>query len=441
MSMCNCVCPQCFSMKISMSISMSMFWGVLYPHKSSESGSFSACHAFAAPAFAPPPMATRQAPGGGEGGDVDQRVVRDAAAGHHAGRRGGRHRACCCCVTPSHRTPILRTLDLGRVEAGPYLRQRRACRRQRQRLQVAGALADYSAYVSIQQRTPRQQPARPALQPLAWRALIVGGNPGSTAMAAPSIVKTVVVGDGAVGKTCMLVSYSEDRFPEEYVPTVFDNCTPPPTLRRLTVFPASLPLALPLSRTRARQRPRHVMNAVWLTFAPRPRPAADNCLLDIDGNPVSLELWDTAGQEDYDRVRPLSYPNTDVFLVCFSVNSRSSFNNVRDKWLVELHAQLMIDFTKTKVLLIGTKSDLRDDTGASGSTEAADLVGADEAEFLAEQIGADRYLECSARTRVGLKAVFDAALKLHLGLGEGEHTPHLPPRLDSPGMYMTRIAC
>jgi hypothetical protein len=96
---------------------------------------------------------------------------------------------------------------------------------------------------------------------------------------------------------------------------------------------------------------------------------------------------------------------------------------VRDKWLVELHAQPMLDFKKTKVILVGTKADLRDDTGAAGATEAADLVSADEGEFLAEQIGADRYLECSARTRVGLKAVFDHALKIHLGLGEEAEVP------------------
>ena len=55
-----------------------------------------------------------------------------------------------------------------------------------------------------------------------------------------------------------------------------------------------------------------------------------------DGVPVSLGLWDTAGQEDYDRLRPLSYPQTDVFLICFSVVSPSSFENVTSKWCPEI---------------------------------------------------------------------------------------------------------
>lgn len=42
------------------------------------------------------------------------------------------------------------------------------------------------------------------------------------------------------------------------------------------------------------------------------------------------------GQEDYDRLRPLSYPQTDVFLVCFSVVSPSSYENVREKWVPEI---------------------------------------------------------------------------------------------------------
>jgi len=160
-------------------------------------------------------------------------------------------------------------------------------------------------------------------------------------MAQQTVIKTVTVGDGAVGKTCMLVAYAENRFPEEYLPTVFDN------------------------------------------YAAQ---------LIVDGVSVSLELWDTAGQEEYDRVRPLSYPNTDVFLLAFSVTSRASFNNIRDKWMVELKAQPNVDLSKAKVIVVGTKIDLRSDPAVDKST----LVSAEEGAFLAEQIGAHKYLECSA---------------------------------------------
>jgi GTPase SAR1 family protein len=51
----------------------------------------------------------------------------------------------------------------------------------------------------------------------------------------------------------------------------------------------------------------------------------------VDGKTISLGLWDTAGQEDYDRLRPLSYPQTDVFLICFSLVSPPSYENVRTK--------------------------------------------------------------------------------------------------------------
>jgi Ras-related C3 botulinum toxin substrate 1 len=77
----------------------------------------------------------------------------------------------------------------------------------------------------------------------------------------------------------------------------------------------------------------------------------------VDGKNVSLGLWDTAGQAEYDRLRPLSYPQTDIFLICFSLIDPTSLENVHTNWYPEVHHHC----PNTPIILIGTKSDLRDD--------------------------------------------------------------------------------
>lgn len=180
---------------------------------------------------------------------------------------------------------------------------------------------------------------------------------GST-MSSGRPIKCVVVGDGTVGKTCMLISYTTDSFPAEYVPTVFDNYSAP---------------------------------------------------MVCDGVQVSLGLWDTAGQEDYDRLRPLSYPQTDVFLICFSVVSPSSFENVTSKWYPEIKHHC----PDAPILVVGTKIDLREDkpTLQALSENNQSPVRREAGQRLSNKIRAVKYLECSALTQRGLKQVFEESVR------------------------------
>ncbi|XP_028923634.1 rho-related GTP-binding protein RhoG-like [Ornithorhynchus anatinus] len=171
-------------------------------------------------------------------------------------------------------------------------------------------------------------------------------------------IKCVVVGDGAVGKTCLLISYTTNAFPEEYIPTVFDNYS---------------------------------------------------AQLSVDGRPVSLNLWDTAGQEEYDRLRTLSYPQTNVFVICFSIASPSSYANVRHKW----HPEVAHHCPDVPVLLVGTKSDLRRDSETVRRLKEQSLAPTtpQQGAALAKQVGAVRYLECSALAQDGVREVFAEAVR------------------------------
>ncbi len=132
----------------------------------------------------------------------------------------------------------------------------------------------------------------------------------------------------------------------------------------------------------------------------------------VEGQALNLGLWDTAGQEDYDRLRPLSYPHTDVFLVCFSIISPHSFENVKNKWYPEIQHHA----AGVPIILVGTKCDRRHDPKVLEELHAKGLrvVTPEEAQAKAREIGAVKYLECSALTQENLKNVFDEAIKAAL---------------------------
>jgi len=130
--------------------------------------------------------------------------------------------------------------------------------------------------------------------------------------------------------------------------------------------------------------------------------------VDEEGKEVKFSLWDTAGQEGYQRIRTLSYPKTDIFLLCFSVVNHPSYVNVKDRWYTEIKHHC----PNTPILLVGTKIDLRDDpaTLEELSKNNHKPITEAEAQAMVKELGALNYLECSALTTNGLKNVFDQAL-------------------------------
>lgn len=114
----------------------------------------------------------------------------------------------------------------------------------------------------------------------------------------------------------------------------------------------------------------------------------------------------------------MSYQNTDIFLVAFSLVSRVSLLNVRSKWIPELREHS----PGTPVILVGTMLDLKNDP-----REQQNAVDSEEARALASEIGAVEYIECSALTQQGLKSVFDTAIRTVLA---PRYEP--PPRLKQP---------
>ncbi|XP_016389550.1 rho-related GTP-binding protein RhoU-like isoform X1 [Sinocyclocheilus rhinocerous] len=175
------------------------------------------------------------------------------------------------------------------------------------------------------------------------------------------LLKCVFLGDGAVGKTSLIVSYTTNGYPTKYVPTAFDDFS---------------------------------------------------AVVQVDEQPVRLQLCDTAGQDEFDKLRHFCYTRTDVLLLCFSVVSPTSFQNIGEKWVPEIRRRCPL----TPVLLVGTQCDLRQDVKVliELARRRERPVLEEDARALADKIGAVAYIECSSLTQKNLKEVFDAAISVGL---------------------------
>ncbi|XP_037283839.2 ras-like GTP-binding protein RHO [Rhipicephalus microplus] len=173
--------------------------------------------------------------------------------------------------------------------------------------------------------------------------------------------KLLIVGDGACGKTCLVIVFSKHQFPEVYLRTVFKN---------------------------------YVAH------------------IEADEKQLELALWGTAKQEDYDRVRPLSYPDTDVILICFSIDSPDSLEIIPERLTPEVRHFC----PNMSMILVGNKKNLRSDPHTL--RELAKMkqkpVAPEEGRTMAEKINAYGYLECSAKTMDGVRERFETKARAAL---------------------------
>mmetsp|Transcript_16529 Transcript_16529/g.25698 ORF Transcript_16529/g.25698 Transcript_16529/m.25698 type:complete len:205 (-) Transcript_16529:169-783(-) len=176
-------------------------------------------------------------------------------------------------------------------------------------------------------------------------------------------VKCVAVGDGAVGKTCLFFSFTTNSFPKEYVPSVFEQYTL-------------------------------------------------NCR--VDGEMFCMGLWDTAGQEDFEKnIHPISpeqvYSSTDVFLLCFSVVWPASYESIQTKWADQMKRLC----PSAKLLVVGLKTDLRQDERVVNNLARKGLapLSVQKGRQLAREVGAERYVECSSICNTGVRDVFEEAVR------------------------------
>ncbi|KAI8819982.1 P-loop containing nucleoside triphosphate hydrolase protein [Fimicolochytrium jonesii] len=201
--------------------------------------------------------------------------------------------------------------------------------------------------------------------------------------------KVVCVGDEKVGKSASLLVYCGKPYPESYQSTVSDTYQPPAT-----------------------------------------------CPYD--------ELWDTPGTQEFDRLRPYSYDGVDSFFVFFAIDDPLSFENVEEKWIPEVR----YFSADVPITLVGCKQDLRNDPSTLRRLARQQLtpVSFEKALDMSRRIGAERYIECSARLNTGITSVFegDSPRAAASDAGPSEHHEqgliHLQPHPDAVNLNQDSFA-
>ncbi|CAF1428128.1 unnamed protein product [Rotaria magnacalcarata] len=217
----------------------------------------------------------------------------------------------------------------------------------------------------------------------------------ATAVSTIEEIKIVVVGDGYTGKTTLCIVYKDGEYPQDpYVPTIFENYAAAVT---------------------------------------------------VNNRKYILNLFDSAGQEEYDQLRIMAYPNTDVFILCFSVVDPDSYSNILSKWIPELNRYA----PRVPIIVVGTKLDLRNDpsTLEQLAEKRQRPISQSQGEYLAHVCSAKVYLECSSMLNFNVRNVFEQAIEIHNsyearyyhGLSNGRRI--LSDKLHSCSWFSTLFCC
>ncbi|CAL1601431.1 unnamed protein product [Knipowitschia caucasica] len=178
-------------------------------------------------------------------------------------------------------------------------------------------------------------------------------------------VKCVLVGDSAVGKSALLVRFTSETFPECYRPTVFENT---------------------------------------------------GVEVHMDGLQIHLGLWDTAGSDHFRHIRPRSYAQADVVLLCYSVANPGSLASVERRWIAEIREHL----PKVPVLVVATQTDLRE-----VGVHRGNCIMPSEGKQVAHEIHAKGYLECSSLSNRGVQQVFECAVRTAVNKAKKREHRHM----------------